>query len=317
MKIVIAICTYKRPDSLKRLLLSLAELTPPEAGTPTSTAPLRWPEDIDVVVVDNDTQGAGASMAQVVAQDYPFAVHTDIASTPGLSAARNHAVVLALRQAPDLIAFLDDDEWPDPQWLSELVRVQQEVNADAVGGPTRSVFPPEATAEQRANLYYGADLGLADGSACQLEAGGNFLMRAQTLKSLGATPFDPAFAQSGGEDLAFFTLLARRGARMHWAAQAVVNEHVPADRLAPGWMRQRVINIANSRVRVMQGMDSGWRAGIVRVGKTVALGLVASGLSLVGIAHRSTAEQARLLRWKFLGKLTAHVGKQTIRQEVY
>jgi glycosyltransferase involved in cell wall biosynthesis len=312
MKIVIAICTYRRPESLRLLMESLTQLTPPAPSSGT-----QWPEDVDIVVVDNDSAGEGAAMARACADNYPFTVHTDIAHTAGLSAARNQAVAVALQQNPDLVAFLDDDEWPDPQWLSELVRVQGQTQADAVGGPTRSVFPPEATAEQRSNAYYGADLELADGSACQLQAGGNFLIRADTLQALGATPFDPAYALSGGEDLAFFTLLDRRGARMYWASEARVNEHVPKDRLAPGWMRQRVVNIANSRVRVMQEIDTGWPARIVRVTKTIALGIVAVGLSVLGLVRPSLAQKAQLLRWKFLGKLTAHIGRQTIRQEVY
>ena len=104
---------------------------------------------------------------------------------------------------------------------------------------------------------------------------------------------------------------------MHWAANASVNEEVPADRLAPGWMRQRVVNIANSRVRVMQQIDSGVQASAVRIIKTLGLGVVVGVLSLLGVLSPSLAERARLLRWKFRGKLSAHLGIHTIRQEVY
>ena len=36
--------------------------------------------------------------------------------------------------------MLDDDEYPDPHWLSEMIRVAQHHNADIVGGPVFPVF---------------------------------------------------------------------------------------------------------------------------------------------------------------------------------
>jgi succinoglycan biosynthesis protein ExoM len=43
--------------------------------------------------------------------------------------------------------------------------------------------------------------------------------------------FDPAFDLTGGEDVAFFAQAADHGARMVWAAEAWVDEHVHAERL--------------------------------------------------------------------------------------
>jgi len=307
VKIVLAVCTYRRPDGIVRLLRAVAELKP-------------MPEDhaLDVLVIDNDTAAEGRDAVNAIAASLPFpvqAVHA--AEQAGLSAARNRAAEHALSSNPHLIAFLDDDEWPQPGWLNALLRVQRENDSDAVGGPTRPVFPAHADDEQRANPYYGADMALPDGAACQLQAGGNVLVRAASLAALGATPFDPAFAESGSEDLAFFTALADAGARMHWAVDAIVNESVPDERLAPGWMRQRVINIANSRVRVMQRFQTSPGARLLRVSKTGALGTVAGLLSVAGLFNRPLARRAQLLRWKFLGKASAHLGRATVRRESY
>lgn len=306
MNVVLAICTYRRPAGLERLLLSVAELDAMPEGY-----------RLQVVVVDNDDAGEGLATVHRLTDRLPYPVRAVQSLEPGLSAARNRAVAEALSDAPDLVAFLDDDEWPEPGWLNALLAVQARCNSDAVGGPTRSVFPAGATPAQTANAYYGADMALPDGHPCRLQAGGNVLVRARALAGLGAQPFDPAFAQSGGEDLAFFTALARRGARMHWARDAIVSESVPPERLAPGWMRQRVINIANSRVRVMQRFDTSLAHRLVRVGKTFGLGVVALALSAAGLLHAPLAERARLLRWKFIGKWQAHRGRITVRQEAY
>lgn len=303
LSIVLCVCTYRRPDGLKKLLDSLPLL--------------QLDHPLQVVVADNDEAREGIAICQKTAPDYPFEIHTVSATEPGISAARNAATLEALRLKPRLVAFLDDDEWPEPQWLAELIRVQQKHDAAAVGGPTRPVFPDDAPAEARNNPYFGADMGLPDESACQLQAGGNFLIKADVLAQYAPNFFHPDFAHSGGEDLAFFMQLGHHGHRMHWAARAIVHEPVPPSRLAPGWLRQRVINIHNSRVRVMQLLQPGFKAKITRALKTVALGAVAVAVSAVSWLSPALADHARQLRWKFAGKLSAHLGRATVRSETY
>lgn len=303
LNIVLCVCTYRRPDGLKKLLDSLPSL---ELDHP-----------LQVVVADNDDARQGIDVCQNIGPDYPFTIHTLSATEPGISAARNAATLEALRLQPDLIAFLDDDEWPEPQWLAELVRVQQQCDVAAVGGPTRPVFPDDAPEDIRTNPYYGADMGLPDESICQLQAGGNFLIKADVMRGYAPDFFHPDFAHSGGEDLAFFMQLSHHGHRMAWAAQAIVHEPVPPSRLQPDWMRRRVVNIHNSRVRVMQLLQPGAKAGITRGLKTVALGIVALSLSAVAWLSPALADQARQLRWKFAGKFSAHLGRATVRSETY
>lgn len=301
MNTVICICTYRRPEGLRTLLNSLTNLN--------SAA------DTHIVVVDNDAAGEGANVCNNLPANYPFTVHAKIEAQAGISPARNEAVNTALSLQPTFLAFLDDDEKPSPDWLSELLRIQKITNADVVGGPTLSVFPEGIDEEQKDNPYFGADLGIADGATCQLQAAGNFLIKAEVIKTMAPTFFHPAFAQSGGEDLAFFTQLAQRGVSMHWAANAIVHEAVPANRLTSSWMKTRVINIANSRVRVMQMLQPGLHKALIRGLKTIALGTVAGLTTLVSILLPGKREQAQMLRWKFWGKLSAHLRIATTRGE--
>lgn len=300
-RVALCICTYRRPDGLSNLLNSLTELTP------------RKPDV--VVVVDNHVDGEGAAVCEKMTADYPFELHHAIETEPGISFARNAAVNLALKQNPDLVAFLDDDEWPEAQWLSELIRVRDEQDADAVGGPTLSVFPENTPEEIVNNPYYGADINIADGAACQLEAAGNFLIKASVIKPMGPAYFRPEFAQSGGEDLAFFTTLAQQQAKMNWAAKAVVHEAVPPNRLGRDWLKERVVNIANSRVRVMQVLEPGVLPAAIRGLKTVVLFCQAMLWRIVGVFSESFRQESDILRWKFIGKLKAHFNHKTVRGE--
>lgn len=301
MNTVVCVCTYRRPDGLRALLNSLTTLS--------------GMDDVAIVVADNDANGAGKAVCDQLPADYPFAVHSLIETQTGISAARNAAVNKALSLNPEYLAFLDDDEKPSTDWLVELHRVQKMTQADVVGGPTLSEFPDGVSEEQKNNPYFGADLGTEDGEACQLQAAGNFMITAAAIKPMTPVVFHPAFAQSGGEDLAFFTQLAQRGATMHWAKNAIVHEAVPANRLTKSWMKSRVINIANSRVRVMQMLEPSIFKALIRGVKTVALGTVAGITTLLALVLPAKREQAQMLRWKFWGKLSAHLRITTVRGE--
>jgi len=294
---VICVCTYKRPEGIQLLLNALTQLSDIQG--------------IRICVVDNDAAGEGAAVCNNLPPNYPFEVHALVEPQAGISPARNSVVASALTLKPDFLAFLDDDEQPEPQWLSELLRVQKVTGADVVGGPTISEFPENVPDQIKQNPYYGADLGFADEQSCQLQAAGNFLIKADVISTMAPTFFHPAFAQSGGEDLAFFTQLAKNGASMHWAANAIVREAVPANRLTQSWMKSRVVNIANSRVRVMQMLEPGLFPAIIRGVKTVALGTVAGLSSLTAVAIPDKREQARMLRWKFWGKMSVGKNERT------
>jgi len=309
VNLVLCICTYRRPDSLSKLLNTLPELKLPE--------PLLKGR-FSVVVVDNHAEAEGLAACEALQQNnYPLPLIALAESGDGISAARNTAVTTALSLKPDWLAFLDDDEWPESQWLEQLLHIQSEHNADLVGGPTCPVFPDHAPAQLLDNQYYGADLQLPDGAACQLQAGGNFLIKASVFNAFTPPVFHPSFAQSGGEDLAFFTQAAAKGFSMHWAANAIVHEPVPASRLQPEWLKHRIITIHNSRVRVMQLLQPGIMPALMRVLKTIGLGVLAAGLTLLSVPLPSVRETARMLRWKFQGKLMAHVGSTKLRGETY
>ena len=80
-------------------------------------------------------------------------------------------------------------------------------------------------------------------------------------------------------------------------------------------MKSRVINIANSRVRVMQMLQPGLPAALVRGIKTMALAGWAGVNTILGLFVPGLREKARMLRWKFIGKMTAHLRIATTRGE--
>ena len=102
---------------------------------------------------------------------------------------------------------------------------------------------------------------------------------------------------------------------MFWAANAIVRESVPPDRMTAQWIKQRIISVANCRVYVMRKYEPDFASSLVRAIKTGGLLIVSLLVTLVGLVHPATAEKARRMRWKFWGKFTAHMNNKRIRDE--
>lgn len=102
--ISVIICTRERADSLRRCLESLL-------GSTYSS--------YEIVVIDNAPRTqATADVCAEFATDHPHAeIHYHQEPNPGLSRARNTGIEAARY---DLVAFIDDDERADRNWLAAL-----------------------------------------------------------------------------------------------------------------------------------------------------------------------------------------------------
>jgi len=213
--VAIIVPTMRRPESLARALGSLFAQT----GVENRLAA--------IVVVDNDPQATAEPVIAALRAASPAPLILVHEPRPGVATARNTG--LAATDAP-LIAFLDDDEAADANWLSALLAGLDHTGADVVFGPIRGQVP-EGTGWTRGYLerFFGrqgpSETGLLDHAyGC-----GNSLMKRATALP-GAAPFDASADQSGGEDDVLFSALAARGGRFGWAADAGVDEFAPSHR---------------------------------------------------------------------------------------
>jgi GT2 family glycosyltransferase len=119
LQATVIVCTHNRAPVLRDTLAGLARLRAPAGGA-------------EVVLVNNastdDTQGVVAELAPHIR--LPFrAVHE---SALGLSNARNRGVAEA---KGEVLAFLDDDAVPAPDWLDGLLACYaRHPDAECVGG---------------------------------------------------------------------------------------------------------------------------------------------------------------------------------------
>lgn len=235
--LAIGLCTYKRLPSLERLLEHIA-ISVVTLGRPAI-----------VIVADND--GSDPEVGKSVAA---FSTRSGIAAsylvetTPGISAARNAVFDEATRLGVRFMAMIDDDEWPSPEWLVELLKTQADQQAAVVGGPVRPVFPDNARHLQQYARYWSVEKQFLEGKPfvfCSC----NFLIDMQAIAGEPRPLFDEKFGLSGGGDTVFFRKLFYSGHPMAWSDAAWINEEVPQSRAGFKWMRQRRYRVGNHAVR--------------------------------------------------------------------
>jgi succinoglycan biosynthesis protein ExoM len=168
--------------------------------------------------------------------------------TPGISAARNAAFAAARSVGAQAIAMLDDDEWVSSNWLMELIETRKSTSAGVVGGPVRPVFAAHGRNLMRYAELWSVRPGRLKGRV-HVYCTCNCLIDVPSAAFLGDRPFPAEFGLSGGEDSVFFRRLLFAGVEMAWCEDAVIFEHVGADRANIAWMRRRWYRQGNVGVR--------------------------------------------------------------------
>jgi hypothetical protein len=113
--ISVVLCSYNGGRVIERCLQGLARLDYP---------------DYEVIVIDD---GSTDDTARIASEYDVTLVST---ANQGLSAARNEGLA---RARGEIVAYIDDDAWPDPDWLRHLAWVYMTSDHAGVGGPN---LPP-------------------------------------------------------------------------------------------------------------------------------------------------------------------------------
>lgn len=192
-----------------------------------------------IVVVDNDKLESARHTVQSHAQQSKNNILYVLEPEQNIALARNRAVENA---TGDFIAFIDDDEFPEHNWLLNLYKASQEFHADGVLGPVRPYFdtePPSWVVRgklcERESFYTGTVL-----QKSKYTRTGNVLLNRKLFLNKDNL-FDPFLGKSGGEDIDFFGRLIRKKHKFVWCNEAIVNEKVPRERLNRSYFIKRAL----------------------------------------------------------------------------
>ena len=212
-RISVVVCTFNGQRTIRETLDRLLELHYP---------------DFEIIVVND---GSTDSTERIL-QRYVDGVRVISTENLGLSSARNTGLEAA---TGDIVAYLDDDAYPDPEWLHYLALAFEDESVSAVGGPN---FPPsgdglvaDCVAAAPGNPTH---VLLTDRDAEHIP-GCNMAFRKTALASIGG--FDTRF-RIAGDDVDVCWRLQESGHRIGFHPAAVVWHH--RRRTLGGFWKQQV-----------------------------------------------------------------------------
>lgn len=227
-RLVVAVLTFQRPDTLATLLAAFAEMERPADAI------------ITLLVLDNDAAASARETVEPWLSRIPGLIYV-VEPRAGIPVARNRAIDEAQAAGADALCFIDDDEFPDRRWLVELVACWRSTGANLIGGPVRVAAPPaHATSWQRlinASLASRARRKERDAARaaahgrCRTIVTSNFLCDLSVMRK-HRLRFDETLLVTGGSDTDLFRRAVKAGFRTAWCPMAIVHEIIATDRLS-------------------------------------------------------------------------------------
>jgi GT2 family glycosyltransferase len=197
-RVSVVVCTYNGGRTIRDCLEGFARL--------------RYP-NFEVIVIDD---GSTDETAGVVREYDVRLVQTE---NRGLSHARNLGMELA---SGEIIAYTDDDAYPDPHWLYYLAHTFRTTSFVAVGGPNLPPAGDGLIAEAVANSPGGPMHILLSDREAEHIPGCNMAFRADALRAIGG--FDPQF-RTAGDDVDVCWRIQQAGWKVGFHPAALVWHH--------------------------------------------------------------------------------------------
>jgi len=196
-RISVIVCSYNGSATIKDTFDGLLKLDYP---------------NFEVIVINDGSTDATAR----IASEYPFRlINTE---NRGLSSARNTGIDAATGQ---IIAFIDDDAFPDLDWLRFLALAFDEGNYVGVGGPNLPV-PEDGWKSEAVASAPGPNPVLLTDRIAEHIPGCNMAFKREALKQIGG--FDPTF-RTAGDDVDLCWRLRENGGIIGYSPSAVVWHH--------------------------------------------------------------------------------------------
>jgi glycosyltransferase involved in cell wall biosynthesis len=259
----VVVCTQNR----SRLLAEACA-----AALAVDYRPERW----ELVIVDNRSTDDTLAVAREVAAAHPGRVRVVEEPEIGLSAARNRGVAEA---GGEVIAFLDDDAYPEPRWLATLAEALTAGGALAAGGPVEPLYAgslPPWFVDRYLPYLTVWDRGPEphDLAYNEYPRGANVAFHRRAFQRYGG--FSTRLGRKGTsllscEETELCLRIERGGDRVVYVPAARVRHRVAADRITRRWLIDRFAAQGRSEAIVdrrhwgLAGLARGLRQGVGNV----------------------------------------------------
>lgn len=194
----VCLLTYRRAELLKLALESLLAQTVLTSRVLFNDGDECYFTDVNlhILLVDNDSNRTARPVFEQVSASTTTQMRYICEPSRGLSTARNRALIES--EHMDYIAFLDDDEAAQPDWLSRLLNASATYNADVVTGPVEPRYIDSPEWVVRGRFFNPASC--PTGKRIRCAATNNVLLRGSIAS---AFRFDSRFDTTGGKTPSF------------------------------------------------------------------------------------------------------------------
>jgi glycosyltransferase involved in cell wall biosynthesis len=223
--LTIAVCSYNRANRLSPLINALRSQ--------------ECPVPFEIIVVDNNSTDNTQQVIRKLANSGDVPLRYVKETRQGIVHARNCAIEISREST--FLAFIDDDELPGPTWIKAAVDALDREGAECVGGEIRVKFvankkPVWLTDELLGflgeNSYGNEPFWIVDHSRPVWS--GNIAYRTSVFRN--GLKFDSRYNREGegiggGEDAIMFELLLKRGVKIRYRPDMIVEHFVEAWKL--------------------------------------------------------------------------------------
>ncbi len=197
-KISVVVCTYNGAHNIRDCLKGLCQLDYP---------------NFEVIVVNDGSTDATAAIVQ------EYDVRLINTEQCGLSRARNTGMEAA---TGEIIAYIDDDAYPDPHWLTYLAATFMRTSHAGVGGPNIAPLGDGFIADCVAHAPGNPTHILLTDQQAEHIPGCNMAVRKSCLEAIGG--FDPQY-RTAGDDVDVCWRLQQQGGTLGFSPAAAVWHH--------------------------------------------------------------------------------------------
>jgi glycosyltransferase involved in cell wall biosynthesis len=250
-KISVVICTYNRSKTLGAAIESVAaQSLPPSLGC-------------EILVVDNNSTDETRQVVEGLQQRHPERIRYVFERAQGISHARNTGI----REAEaEILAFLDDDEIADTEWLANLTANLRSGEWAGAGGrvlPPSTFSPPRWLSALNSSITGPLavfDPALEAGQLHEPPFGANMAFRREVFDRYGG--FRTDLGRTGknmisNEDTEFGRRLMGAGLRLRYEPSALTYHPVEEGRLRPSYFLSWWFNKGRSDVREFGNQPNG------------------------------------------------------------
>ncbi len=197
-RISVVVCSFNGESSIRDTLEELTKLEYP---------------NYEVIVVNDGSTDKTASIAK------EYNVHLISTENQGLSNARNTGCKAA---TGEIIAYIDDDAYPDPHWLTYIAHTFMTTSFVCAGGPNITPLDDGPIADCVANAPGGPIHVLISDTEADHVPGCNMAIRKEALIAIGG--FDPRY-RAAGDDVDICWRLQEKGGKIGFSPSAIVWHH--------------------------------------------------------------------------------------------